>query len=194
MPAIANSGDGVMRGFQADWSRRTLLGAGLAGVATALLPAAGWCHADERRLRFRHLHTDERLDVVYYAAGRYRPAALLQVDHFMRDWREDAVVRIDHELLDFLFTVQTRLGAFGECEVLCGYRTPATNEMLRRRSRGVAKRSFHLFGRAVDINLPQAPLHHIRSVALDVERGGVGYYPRSNFIHLDTGDVRTWGG
>jgi len=183
-----------MRGFDDVWSRRAAIGAGLAGLSTALLPEAGWCRADERRLKFRHLHTDERLDVVYYAAGRYRPAALLQVDHFMRDWRENAAIRIDHELLDFLFTVQARLGAFGECEVLCGYRTPATNEMLRRRSSGVAKRSYHLFGRAVDIHLPQARLRHVRETALDLERGGVGYYPRSHFVHLDTGDVRTWRG
>jgi uncharacterized protein YcbK (DUF882 family) len=183
-----------MRGFEDVWSRRTMLGAGLAAASTALLPEAGWCHADERRLKFRHLHTDERLDVVYYAQGRYRPAELLKIDHFMRDWRENQTVRIDHDLLDFLFTLQTRLGAFGECEVLCGYRTPATNEMLRRRSRGVAKRSYHLVGRAVDINLPQARLQHVRGTALDLGRGGVGYYPRSHFVHLDTGPVRTWGG
>ena len=183
-----------MRGLETDWSRRTLLGAGLAAAGTALLPEAGWCRADERRLKFRHLHTDERLDVVYFTTGRYRPAALLQVDRFMRDWRENAVIRIDHELLDFLFAVQTRLGVFGECEVLSGYRTPATNAMLRRRSRGVAKRSYHLFGRAVDVNLPQAPLRRIRAIALDLEYGGVGYYPRSDFVHLDTGAVRTWGG
>jgi uncharacterized protein YcbK (DUF882 family) len=112
----------------------------------------------------------------------------------MRDWRENAVIRIDHGLLDFLFSVQTHLGAFGECEVLCGYRTPATNEMLRRRSRGVAKRSYHLVGRAVDVNLPQARLRHVRGTALDLEQGGVGYYPSSHFVHLDTGPVRTWGG
>jgi len=181
-----------MRGLGTDWSRRTLLGAGLAATGTALLPEAGWCRADERRLKFRHLHTDERLDVVYFTTGRYRPAALLQVDRFMRDWRENAVIRIDHELLDFLFAVQTRLGVFGECEVLSGYRTPATNAMLRRRSRGVAKRSYHLFGRAVDFNLPRARLRRVRDSALDLGRGGVGYYPRSHFIHLDSGDVRTW--
>jgi uncharacterized protein YcbK (DUF882 family) len=183
-----------MDGFGTDWSRRGLLTVGAGVAATAFLPAAGWCRADERRLKFRHLHTDERLDVVYVAAGRYLPGALLQVDHFMRDWRRDAVVRIDHHLLDFLFFVQTRAGAFGECEVLCGYRTPETNAMLRRRSRGVAKRSYHLYGRAVDVSLPQAPLRRIRDTALDLEQGGVGYYPRSDFVHLDTGPVRTWGG
>lgn len=183
-----------MRGLDVDWSRRRLLGAGLAAAGTALLPAAGWCRADARRLQFRHLHTDERLDVVYFAAGRYLPGELLKIDHFMRDWRENAVIRIDHRVLDFLFEVQVRLGAFGECEVLGGYRTPATNAMLRRRSSGVAKRSYHLYGRAVDLNLPQAPLRRIRDTALDLERGGVGYYPRSRFVHLDTGPVRTWGG
>ncbi|MFP4125121.1 MAG: DUF882 domain-containing protein [Alphaproteobacteria bacterium] len=183
-----------MPGFADVWSRRNVIAAGVAAAGATLWPEAGWCRADARRLKFRHLHTDERLDVVYYAAGRYRPAELLKVDHFMRDWRENQAIRIDHDLLDFLFTVQTRLGAFGECEVLCGYRTPATNEMLWRRSSGVAKRSYHLVGRAIDINLPQARLHHVRAAALDLERGGVGYYPRSHFVHLDTGDVRSWGG
>lgn len=183
-----------MRGFEAARSRRAVLGAGLATAVTALLPAAGWCRPDERRLKFRHLHTGERLDVTYYAGGRYLPAELLKVDHFMRDWREDAAIRIDHELLDFLLEVQARLGRFDECEVLCGYRTPATNAMLRRRSVGVATRSFHLVGRAIDVQLPQAPLHRVRTAALDLERGGVGYYPRADFVHLDTGAVRTWGG
>ena len=183
-----------MNGFGTERSRRGVLVAGAAALATALLPAAGWCRADERRLKFRHLHTDERLDVVYFAGDRYLPGPLLKVDHFMRDWRENAAVKIDHRLLDFLFNVQAELGTFDECDVLCGYRTPATNEMLRRRSRGVAKRSYHLFGRAVDVSLPQAPLRRIRDTALGTEQGGVGYYPRSAFVHLDTGPVRTWGG
>lgn len=183
-----------MRSYEANRSRRALLVGGLAFVGTAVLADAGWCRTDERRLKFRHLHTDERLDVVYYAGGRYRPAELLKVDHFMRDWRENRATRIDHHVLDFLFALQSELGTFGECEVLCGYRTPATNEMLRRRTRGVAKRSYHLVGRALDIHLPQARLRHVRSTAQALTLGGVGYYPRSHFIHLDTGPVRTWRG
>jgi uncharacterized protein YcbK (DUF882 family) len=183
-----------MAGVDAGWSRRALLGGGAALAAATLLPEAGWCRSDERRVRFRHLHTDERLDVVYYSHGRYRPEVLLKIDHFMRDWRENQAIRIDHRVIDFIFEVQTRLGAFGECQVLCGYRTPATNAMLRRRSRGVAKRSFHMFGKAIDMNLPTASLWRVRQTALGLERGGVGYYPRSEFVHLDTGAVRTWGG
>ncbi len=181
-----------MGGFEANWSRRRWCLAAATMAGTALLPAAGWCRVDERRLQFRHLHTDERLDVVYYADGSYRPAALLEIDYFMRDWRENRAIKIDHRVLDFIFALQLRLGALGECEVLCGYRTPRTNEMLRRRSRGVAKRSYHLFGRAVDLNLPQASLRRVRDTALELERGGVGYYPRSQFVHLDSGDVRAW--
>jgi uncharacterized protein YcbK (DUF882 family) len=183
-----------MRRSDAAWSRRSLLGAGLAVVGTAVLPEAGWCRADERRLQFVHLHTDEKLDVVYYAGGRYLPSELLKVDYFMRDWRENQATRIDHNVLDFLFAVQAELGAFTRWEVLCGYRTPATNEMLRRRSRGVAKRSYHLVGRALDVNLPRASLTAVRAKALDLERGGVGFYPSSHFVHLDTGGVRSWRG
>ncbi len=103
-------------------------------------------------------------------------------------------MRIDHRLLDFLHDVQLRLGGFAEIEVLSGYRTAETNAMLRRRSRGVAKRSLHLVGKAVDLNYTVAPLHTARANAIDLASGGVGYYPRSNFIHLDTGPVRAWGG
>jgi len=181
-----------MRGFEANTSRRAFCVGGAALAGTALLPEAGWCRTDERRLQLRHLHTDERLDLVYHVGGRYVPSALLRVDHFMRDWREDRAIKIDHRVLDFIFAVQLHLGALGECDILCGYRTPRTNEMLRRRTSGVAKRSYHLFGRAVDFNLPQARLRHVRDIALDLGRGGVGYYPHSHFIHLDSGDVRTW--
>ena len=166
----------------------------MATAALAVLPAAGWSRGDARRLKFRHLHTDERLDVVYFDGGRYQPRALLEVDHFMRDWRENEAIRIDHAVLDFLHDVQLRLGRFDEIEVLCGYRTPATNAMLQRRSRGVARRSLHLVGKAVDVTFPNARLASVRRQALDIARGGVGYYPRSNFVHLDTGAVRTWGG
>lgn len=182
-----------MGGSRLFWSRRRLLGTSMATLGTALLPAAGWSRVDERRLAFRHLHTDERIDVVYYRGGRYQPAALLEVDRFMRDWRADETIRFDYKLLDFLHHVQLELGTFAEYEVLCGYRTPATNAMLRRRSRGVAKRSLHLVGKAVDLNLPAAPLSRIRRTAVDLARGGVGYYPRSRFVHLDTGPVRAWG-
>ncbi len=183
---------GFMRGFETNTSRRAFCVGGAALAGTALLPDAGWCRIDERRLKLRHLHTDERLDVVYHAGGRYVPSALLRIDHFMRDWREDQAIKIDHRVIDFLFAVQLELGVFGECQILCGYRTPQTNEMLRRRTSGVAKRSYHLFGRAVDFNLPRARLRRVRDSALDLGRGGVGYYPRSHFIHLDSGDVRTW--
>ncbi len=167
--------------------------AAIAGAAVlAVLPLAGWSRADERRLRFRHLHTGERLDVVYVRDGRYQPAELLRVDQFMRDWREDEAIRIDHRLLDFLHDVQLQLGAFAEHDILCGYRTPATNAMLRRRSRGVAKRSFHMVGKAIDVTFSGARLSSTRNAAVDLAAGGVGYYPRSSFLHLDTGPVRAW--
>ncbi len=183
-----------MRDVTSTWSRRRLLTRGAAAAALALLPEAGWSRPDERRLKFHNVHTDERLDIVYYRAGRYQPAALLEVDHLFRDWRENQAIRIDHKLLDFLHEVQARLGAFHAWELLSGYRTRRTNDMLRRRSRGVARNSMHISGKAADLNLPAAPLGRTRQVALELACGGVGYYPRSEFVHLDTGPVRAWGG
>ncbi|MEO1089268.1 MAG: YcbK family protein [Pseudomonadota bacterium] len=177
-----------------DPSRRRVLAGALATIAASVVPGAGWARSGNRRLKFRHLHTDERLDVVYFADGRYQPRALLKIDHLLRDWRVDQRIRIDHGVLDILHDVQVYCRTFCEVEVLSGYRTAATNAQLRRRSRGVAKRSLHMVGKAVDMRLDQVPLSTTRRSAIDLGRGGVGYYPRSNFVHVDTGQVRTWGG
>lgn len=173
-------------------ARRQVLCGVAAALATTLAPAAGWARAGERRLKFRHLHTDERLDVTYYVGGRYRPAELLKIDHLFRDWRAGQSTRIDHRLLDLLYEVQVGGKHFAEVEVLSGYRTEATNRMLRARSRGVASRSLHLVGKAVDMRLEGQSIASTRKTALRLAAGGVGYYPRSNFVHLDTGAVRSW--
>jgi uncharacterized protein YcbK (DUF882 family) len=183
-----------MRDVTSIWSRRRMLASSAAVSAVALLPAVGWCRPAERRLKFRNMHTDERLDVVYYRDGRYQPGALLEIDHMFRDWRENRPIRIDHRLLDFMHDVHVELGVFDEWELLCGHRTRRTNEMLRRRSGGVARNSLHIVGKAADLSLPAAPLSRTRRAALDLAKGGVGYYPRSDFVHLDTGPVRAWGG
>ncbi|TVQ37697.1 MAG: DUF882 domain-containing protein [Geminicoccaceae bacterium] len=174
-------------------SRRSMLAGLTAALALTVAPQAGWAKAGERRLKFRHLHTDERLDVTYFAGGRYRPAELLKVDHLFRDWRAQEAIRIDHRLLDMLFEIQQRRQTFAEVEVLSGYRTVETNRWLRQRSRGVALRSLHTVGKAVDMRMAGVPLGDVRRTAVSLEAGGVGFYPRSNFVHIDTGAVRSWG-
>jgi uncharacterized protein YcbK (DUF882 family) len=157
----------------------------LPGVSFALA-------AEPRRLRFYHTHTAEKLDVVYHENGTYLPDALGELNYLLRDFRSDEVVSIDPGLLDFLYAAQRRLDSNGTFEIISAYRSPATNEMLRRKGGGVAKRSMHLVGKAIDVRLTDADTRDLRGVGIQLARGGVGYYERSNFVHLDTGRVRRW--
>jgi uncharacterized protein YcbK (DUF882 family) len=145
-----------------------------------------------RELRFAHTHTGERLVVEYFSGGTYLPDALATVNHFLRDFRTSEVRAIDPALLDLLHGLTRGTGSHQPFQVISGYRSPTTNEMLRHRSEGVAAGSLHMTGQAIDIRLADVPLTRLRKVALAVGRGGVGYYPASDFVHLDTGRVRTW--
>ena len=176
-------------------SRRAFLRRLLAAAPVLLLPAAWGREAaarDERTLSFRHTHTGETLSVVYRAGGGYRPDALRQVDHLLRDFRTGEEHPIDPQLLDLLHDVAREAGSNGVFEVISGYRSPATNARLRRNSDGVAMGSLHLQGRAIDFRLTDLPTAAIRDTALNLKRGGVGYYGKSDFVHLDTGRFRTW--
>jgi uncharacterized protein YcbK (DUF882 family) len=174
-------------------SRRAVLYR-LVGGLSLLLPA--WRQvasaSEERRLRFSHTHTGERLSVVYRAGGRYVPEALEQLDHFLRDFRTANVHRIDPELLDVLYGIQVATESRGTYEVISAYRSPVTNEELRRKSGGVAKNSMHMKGKAIDVRLTDVATTRLRDAALKLQRGGVGYYPKSDFVHVDTGRVRRW--
>ncbi len=154
--------------------------------------AGCWRRPAPRALDFHHLHTGERLDVEYFDGTRYLPDALTTVNHFLRDFRTGDVHPIDPALLDLLHRLTDRTETARPFEVISGYRSPATNEMLRHRSEGVARNSLHMQGKAIDIRLADVPLVRLRNAALDVHRGGVGYYPASDFVHVDTGRVRTW--
>lgn len=147
---------------------------------------------EPRALALYHTHTGERLRVTYAANGSYLPEALEEIDHFLRDFRTGDVHRIDPRLLDILHELRRRAGERGTYEIISAYRSPQTNEMLRARSDGVATRSLHMEGRAMDVRLVGAPLDRLRDEALALEAGGVGYYPASEFIHVDTGRVRRW--
>lgn len=173
-------------------SRRSFLRRS-AGALLAIVPAAAWARAAEcRSLSFVHTHTGETLSCVYYQAGCYQPATLTRVNHFLRDFRTGEVHAIDPGVLDILFTLRTRADRDDPFHVISGYRSPQTNAMLRRRSTGVARNSLHMQGRAIDVRLPGFPTRGLREIALTMRRGGVGYYPTSDFVHLDTGRVRFW--
>jgi uncharacterized protein YcbK (DUF882 family) len=145
-----------------------------------------------RALRFTHTHTGERLAVEYFDGGSYLEDALATVNHFLRDFRTGDVHTIDPGLLDLLFSLTDLTGTGQPFQVISGYRAPATNEMLRHHSDGVASGSLHTQGLAVDVRLADVPLAKLRTAALAVRGGGVGYYPGSDFVHVDTGRFRTW--
>ena len=157
-------------------------------ASTSLLAAS----AEPRELSFAHTHTGERLQLEYFRSGRYIQDALSAVDHFLRDFRTGDIHRIDPRLLDLLYSLSGTTGSRRPFQVISGYRSPATNDMLRHRSEGVAAGSLHMRGQAIDIRLADVPLRQLRDAALDAARGGVGYYPASDFVHVDTGRVRRW--
>jgi uncharacterized protein YcbK (DUF882 family) len=147
---------------------------------------------EARTLRFAHTHTGERLAVEYFSGGAYLNDALAAVNHFLRDFRTGEIHAIDPGLLDLLAGMADLTQTRRPFQVISGYRSPATNAMLRHRSEGVARGSLHMYGQAIDIRLADVPLPKLRRAALAAHRGGVGYYPAPNFVHVDTGRVRTW--
>lgn len=175
------------------FSRRQFIQFGLTAIGAAALPRVAWAVAPARKLSFYHLHTGESVRLTYAEHGLYIPEAMHELNHFLRDWRTDDAHPIDPALLDQLYALQSLVEKPGAYHVICGYRSSKTNEMLHARSGGVASRSLHLEGRAIDVSLPGIELSRLHKAALSLEAGGVGYYPASDFIHLDTGRVRKWG-
>lgn len=172
--------------------RRGFLGAGGLAAAMLILPRRAHASASPRSLAFRHTHTAERLAVTYAFGDRYLPDALDRVAHFLRDFRNGETHAIDPALLDQLHALTRVTADAATIEVISGYRSPATNQMLHERSRGVATQSLHLEGRAIDIRVAGVRLADLRDAALSLRAGGVGYYPASDFVHVDTGRVRRW--
>jgi uncharacterized protein YcbK (DUF882 family) len=147
----------------------------------------------EHRLLLFHLHTNERIDIVYRTGDSYIPDAVNQLDHFLRDHRTGDVVALDPRLFDLLSDLTAAVGRSGtEIDIVCGYRTPWSNEFLRRTTPGVARHSQHMLGEAIDIRIPGVSTARVRDAALALHRGGVGYYPQSQFVHVDLGPVRRW--
>ncbi len=174
-------------------TRRALLthigrAAAVCTVPTSVLGAV----KESRWLSFYHTHTRATLELAYHDGYNYVPDALARINTFLRDWRSRAIHPIDPSLLDMLLTTRTLLGSEQRFEVLSGYRSPATNELLRKQTAGVARSSLHMQGRAIRIRLTGVRTRKLQQAALDLGLGGVGYYPKSDFIHLDTGAVRSW--
>ena len=146
----------------------------------------------ERSLSLNNAHTGESERVVYWADGTYLPEGLNRINWILRDFRTSEIKSIDPRLLNILYLLTRSLDMHQPVLVLSGYRSKQTNDMLRRTTEGVARRSFHMAGRAIDIRMPKVPTQHVQRAALKLGGGGVGYYPSSNFVHLDSGPVRTW--
>ncbi len=181
-----------------DMNRRQLLKTGLLVSLVCLNPLPAWARHSlygfsERSLSLLNTHTGERLkEVVYWEQGNYIPDALNHLNHVLRDHRTNEVHSIDPMTLDLMAAISRKVDAKRPFEIISGYRSPKTNQALRGNSRGVAKNSFHMQGKAVDLRLPGVPLKVVRKAALELHMGGVGYYPKSNFVHIDSGNVRSW--
>jgi uncharacterized protein YcbK (DUF882 family) len=166
--------------------------ASLAASAALAVPAALATGRARRCVSFVHTHTGETLRAAYFQDDGYQAQCLAQVDYLLRDFRTGDVHRIDPALLDILFDLQTLADRDGPYEVISGYRSPATNAMLHRSSDGVAQHSMHLEGRAIDVRLRGFATSKLAAYARSLGRGGVGFYARSDFVHVDTGRVRVW--
>jgi uncharacterized protein YcbK (DUF882 family) len=177
--------------------RRDFLVAGLVAAAGCLFPykvsaSESESLSAERILSFYNTHTDENLKVVYFERGTYTPQALSDINKILRDFRTGEVKEIDTNLLDLLFFLQQKLESTGAFHVISGYRSPETNSLLSSMSKGVAGNSLHLNGKAIDIRLPGYDLKTLQRTAIELKKGGVGYYASSDFIHVDVGRIRYW--
>jgi uncharacterized protein YcbK (DUF882 family) len=177
-------------------SRRTFLKFTGLSAAAALWPLRAFSASDplvpEKSLAFYNTHTGERLKAVYWAEGNYVDGSLREINHILRDPRSDEVHDIDTRLLDLLFSVRKEIETNEPFHVISGYRSARTNAFLRAHSTGVAENSLHLVGQAIDIRLPGRETRILQKAAIALKGGGVGYYPKSDFVHVDIGRVRYW--
>lgn len=182
--------------FNAD--RRLLLKAGLIASIACLTPVQALARLElsgvqERSLSLLNTHTGEQLKkLVYWQKGAYLEGSLEEISYVLRDHRTDEVYSFDPVTLDLLAAISRKVEAKRPIEIISGYRSPQSNRELRSASKRVAKNSYHMKGMAIDLRLPGVPLKTVRRAALDLRMGGVGYYPKSNFVHVDTGAVRSW--
>lgn len=178
-------------------SRRAMLGGAFAGAAAMALPLPAMAAGIEWRLAIRNVHTNESVDAVFARSGQFLPAGLAELNHGLRDWRTGETIGMDRRLLALLVSLRQKLNLGGnrKIDLISGYRSPKTNARLRSAGgahTGVAHQSQHMLGKATDIMVPGVSLDRLRGAALALGGGGVGYYPRDGFVHVDTGRVRHW--
>lgn len=173
--------------------RRTFLLSGLAALAVGPRILQAKLDTSPRILSLYHTHTCDTLDIVYRPEKGLATDTLSRLNHFLRDFRTEEVAGIDPRLFGLLDEIKQRIGnSDGVFEIISAYRSPKTNEALRRKSKGVAKKSYHMQGKALDVRLRGTPTSELRDLAIGLKCGGVGYYRRPDFVHLDTGQVRSW--
>ncbi|WP_284192491.1 DUF882 domain-containing protein [Vibrio zhanjiangensis] len=176
------------------FSRRDFIkfaGSSLA-IAGCSPTALASCTTKPRHLALSNLHTGEELEVCYFDGLSYLNKELARIDNLCRDFRVNQVHPMDKNLFDIISLIQSALGTNAEVQIISGYRSPETNQALRSMSSGVAKKSYHMLGQAIDFRLDGVNLKLVRDAAMELKAGGVGYYPRSDFVHIDTGPVRHW--
>jgi uncharacterized protein YcbK (DUF882 family) len=177
--------------------RRNFLKAGALALGASMLPgtllgAIQAPQSPERTLALYNLHTGETLKTAYWVKGEYVSDALTEINHILRDFRTEEILPIDTGLLDLLHDLHNSTGSREMLHIISGYRSPATNARLHENSSGVAGHSLHMLGKAADIRLPGYSLSSLHQAAVDLKGGGVGYYPDSDFVHVDVGRVRYW--
>lgn len=170
----------------------TLAATSIINPASAAIFSRGERFDGARRISFRNSHTGEIFSGVYRVGDKYLPDAFERINVVLRDFRTNELFPIDPRVIDIIYSVHNLTQRDEPYEVLSGYRCPKTNANLRSHSEGVAKNSLHMTGQAIDLRLPGYETKQIRKLAISLKAGGVGYYPKSNFVHMDTGDVRTW--
>lgn len=178
-------------------SRRDVIKLGTGAFISAFLPLPALAKMisskdPQRHLSFYNTHTGESTNVCYYDNGMYRSKALNEINRVLRDHRSNEVKPINLGLLDQIYALKLKIRPKTPFHVISAYRSPSTNAMLRKRSRGVARTSFHTRGMAIDIRLPGYSTRRLRNACVSLKAGGVGYYANSNFVHLDTGPARSW--
>jgi uncharacterized protein YcbK (DUF882 family) len=184
-------------------TRRGFLTSVASGIAMSLVAPAAMASAAkvqrpvsapvrDRELSFYNTHTGEKLSTTFWSDGDFVDDAVEDISWILRDYRTETVSSIDRKLIELLYQLQTKVNHQGEFHIISGYRSPATNDMLRKKSSGVAKHSYHMLGQAIDVRLPGFDTAKLHKAAKSLKGGGVGYYAKSDFVHIDVGSVRYW--
>ena len=195
---LSNTIETFNSGQRLEIDRRDILKMGLGTLLASVVPLFSAQEAFAKRnftswkIAFRHAHTGESFSGVYRVGDKYIPEAFERMNYVLRDFRTTEVFPMDPRVIDILSLLYGRLDATESYQILSGYRSPKTNAMLRKTSSGVARNSFHMYGQAIDIRIPGQSTKLLRNTALALKAGGVGYYPNSDFVHVDTGKVRSW--